>query len=306
VSDAPTRGPAGPPARLHIPAHAKANLLLRVLSKDTSGYHSLETLFTLLELADELTVERTEDRIELVVEGADTGPMEQNLAYRAAEMVLDATGRHFGVRMHLVKHIPVAAGLGGGSSDGAAALHAINALADNAVPQHEILQFAARLGSDVPFLASGVPLALAWGRGERLFRLPPPPPAPALLVIPSFGVHTGKAYELVDQGRDWSQGRGSIVLEHDALTTWGGIARLGGNDFEVPVFGKEPALRALYERVCNTRPLLARLSGSGSALVGIYKNERDRDAAAIEIGKRDVRLVRTATRAVAGWDARET
>jgi 4-diphosphocytidyl-2-C-methyl-D-erythritol kinase len=300
VSDPSARQPAGPPARLSVSAHAKANLLLRILAKEDSGFHALETLFTLLELADELTVERCDDGIELEVEGADTGAVEENLAYRAAAMVLEATGKRFGVRMHLVKRIPVAAGLGGGSSDGAAALHAVNALAENAVPRHEILQFAARLGSDVPFLASGVPLALAWGRGERMFRLPPPAPAPALLIIPSFGVHTGKAYELVDHGRDWSQGRGSIVLEHDALTTWGGIARLGGNDFEVPVFGKEPALRELFERLCLTHPLLARLSGSGSALIAIYRNERERDGAAMEIGESNrQRVIKTSTRAEA-------
>jgi len=282
--------------RLVVSAHAKANVLLRILARETSGFHQLETLFTLLELADELTVERIASGIDLAVEGAETGPVEANLAYRAAAMVLDATGRSFGVRMHLPKQIPVGAGLGGGSADGAAALHAVNALAGNAVPRHEMLQFAARLGSDVPFLASGVPFALAWGRGERMFRLPPPPAAPALLVIPPFGVNTGKAYELLSQGRDWSQGRGSVVLEHDALTTWGGIARLGGNDFEVPVFGTEPGLRALFERLCATRPLLARLSGSGSALIAIYRNARDRDGAAQEIGARDATLLSTATR----------
>jgi 4-diphosphocytidyl-2-C-methyl-D-erythritol kinase len=289
---------ADPPDRLTVSAHAKANLLLRVLARETSGFHQLETLFTLLELSDELTVEWIPSGIELVVEGADTGPTESNLAYRAAAMVLDATNRRFGVRMHLLKRIPVGAGLGGGSADGAAALHAVNALAGNAVPRHEILQMAARLGSDVPFLASGVPLALAWGRGERMFRLPPPPSAPALLVIPPFGIQTGKAYERLSEGRDWSHGRGSIVLELDALTTWGGIARLGGNDFETPVFGKEPGLRGLFERLCTTGPLLARLSGSGSALIAVYKNERDRDGAAMEIGERDQRLIKTATRAV--------
>jgi 4-diphosphocytidyl-2-C-methyl-D-erythritol kinase len=290
---------AGPPDRLTASAHAKANLLLRILARETSGYHQLETLFTLLELADELVVERMASGIELTVEGAETGPVESNLAYRAAAMVLDATGRTFGVRMHLTKRIPVGAGLGGGSADGAAALHAVNALAGNAVPRPEILQFAARLGSDVPFLASGAPLALAWGRGERMFRLPPPPSAPALLAVPPFGVNTGKAYELLSQGRDWSQGRGSVVLELDALSTWGGVARLGGNDFEVPVFGKEPGLRDLFERLCQTRPLLARLSGSGSALIAVYRTERDRDGAAVEIGERDHTLIATATRPTA-------
>jgi 4-diphosphocytidyl-2-C-methyl-D-erythritol kinase len=133
-----------------------------------------------------------------------------------------------------------------------------------------------------------------------MFRLTPPPAAPVLLVVPSFGIATGKAYELLSQGRDWSQGRGAVVLEHDALTTWGGIARLGGNDFEVPVFGKEPALRALFERLCATRPLLARLSGSGSALIAIYRNAGDRDAAAVELGERDWRVIKTTTRASVG------
>lgn len=287
--------------RLTVQAPAKANLLLRILARESTGYHTLETLFTLLELADTLTVERRAGGIELVTEGADTGPVEANLAYRAAAMVLDATHWRFGVRMQLVKRIPVGAGLGGGSADGAAALHAVNALAGNAVPRHEVLQMAARLGSDVPFLASGAPFALGWGRGERLFRLPPPPAAPVLVVVPSFGIDTGKAYALLGQGRDWQQpGRGAVVLEHEALTTWGGIARLGGNDFEVPVFGREPALRELFERLCGTRPLLARLSGSGSALIGIYRTEGDRDAAAQELGERDRRLIRTATRGTVG------
>jgi 4-diphosphocytidyl-2-C-methyl-D-erythritol kinase len=275
------------PERVTITAHAKANLFLRVLAREASGFHQLETLFALLELADELTVERSADGIDLAVEGAHTGPAEANLAYRAAAAVLDATGRRFGVRMRLAKRIPVAAGLGGGSSDGAAALHAVNALAGNVIPQHEIVQLAAQLGSDVAFLA----------RGERMFRIVPPPPAPALLVLPPFGISTPRAYELLDQGRAGEPGRGAVLLDGDAFASWGGIARLGGNDFEVPVFGREPGLRTLFEKLCATRPLLARLSGSGSALIALYRNEQERDAAALEIGERDQRLLRTATRA---------
>ncbi|MEX0692514.1 MAG: 4-(cytidine 5'-diphospho)-2-C-methyl-D-erythritol kinase [Gemmatimonadales bacterium] len=280
-----------------IQAHAKANLFLRVLAREQSGFHQLETLFTLLELHDTLTVERNAGGVELTVEGADTGPADDNLAVRAARMVLDATGARFGVRMHLTKRIPVGGGLGGGSSNGAAALHAVNQLAGNAVPSHEILQFAAKLGADMPFLASGRSFALAWGRGERLFALPAPSAAPVLLVVPPFGVNTAKAYQALDAGRAANQWfRGSIVLEPDALGTWGGIGRLGGNDFESPVFGKEPELKALFERLAETRPLLARMSGSGSALIAIYQNERDRDGAASEIGTHAALLIRTSTK----------
>ena len=131
--------------RLTIRAHAKTNLLLRVLAREESGYHDLETIFALLELHDTVHVERSAGGIELDVQGADTGPAEDNLASRAADLVLEATGRQFGVRITLEKRIPVQAGLGGGSSDGAAVLHAVNALADNAVPRHELLQFAAAI-----------------------------------------------------------------------------------------------------------------------------------------------------------------
>lgn len=285
--------------RVRIAAHAKANLFLRVLARETSGFHAIETLFTLLELADELVVERIGSGIELDVQGADTGSTEDNLAYRAAALMLEATGRRFGVRIALTKSIPVQAGLGGGSSDGAAALHAVNALAQQAVPRHEILQYAARLGSDVPFFASGAPFALAWGRGERIFRLPAPPQAPALLLVPPTRVRTKDAYERVDAGRLPEARRGAVVLDADALTTWGGIGRLGGNDFESVVFGDHPDLKVAFERLAETGPLAVRLSGSGSALIAVYRNEASREAAELRLSGGDYRLVRTATRAQA-------
>src|SRR3989440_11800995 len=97
--------------------------------------------------------------------------------------MLDATGHPFGVAIELTKRIPVRAGLGGGSSDAAAALHAVNALAGNVVPRHELLHFGVRLGADVPFLASGAPAAVPWGRGARLFRPAPPPAAPPAVAV---------------------------------------------------------------------------------------------------------------------------
>ena len=287
------------PDRVRIAAHAKANLFLRVLARETSGFHSIESLFTLLELADELVVQRIAQGIELEVQGADTGPTEDNLAYRAAALMLEATGRRFGVRIALTKNIPVQAGLGGGSSDAAAALHAVNALAQHVVPRHEILQYAARLGSDVPFFASGAPFALAWGRGERLFRLPAPHPAPALLLVPPTGVSTKEAYERIDAAWLHEARRGAIVLDPDALATWGGIGRLGGNDFESVIFGVHADLKAAFERLAETGPLAVRLSGSGSALIAIYRNEPSREAAEQRLAGGDFRLVRTMTRAQA-------
>jgi 4-diphosphocytidyl-2-C-methyl-D-erythritol kinase len=284
------------PAGVRIAAHAKLNLFLRILSRESSGYHQIETAFALLELADELEARRVGSGVTLEVEGPDLGPVEENLAVRAARAVLAATGNRFGVALRLTKRIPVRAGLGGGSSDAAAALHAVNGLAGNAVPRHELLHLAARLGADVAFFASGAPLALAWGRGERMFRFPAPPTAPALVAVPAVSVGTPEAYRWWDEANPAPAGRGPVVFDAEAFATWGSIGRLGGNDFESPVFAKHPELRALYERLAGTGPVWVRLCGSGSAVAAVYKKERERDDAAQRVGEASQRLIKTATR----------
>ena len=289
--------------RVRVAAHAKVNLFLRIIAREApAGFHLIETAFALLELADELIVTRTGSGVTLTVQGADLGPPEENLAVRGARAVLEATGHKFGVAVELTKRIPVRAGLGGGSSDAAAALHAVNALADNAVPRHELLHFATRLGADVTFFASGAPAAVAWGRGERLFRIAAPPPAaPALVALPSppLGVATPDAYRWWDEMHAEPAPRGPLVLDADAFAGWGSIGRLGGNDFEIPVFGKHPPLRALYERLAGTHPYWVRLCGSGSAVAAVYASERLRDDASMQLGEKQQRLIATTTRAVA-------
>jgi 4-diphosphocytidyl-2-C-methyl-D-erythritol kinase len=285
---------------LRVLAHAKINLFLRILARESSGFHQIETAFALLELADELVVRRTDSGVMLEVEGPNLGPSDENLAVRAARMVLDATGNRFGVAIKLTKRIPVQAGLGGGSSDGAAALHAVNALAGNAVPRHELHHFAAKLGADVAFFASGAALALAWGRGERQFRMPAPPSMPALVAVPQVQVATLDAYGWWDEQNRSPSPRGPVTLDADALSTWGSIGRLGGNDFEPVVFGKYPELRSLYERVAATGPVWVRLCGSGSAVAAVYKKERERDDAVQRLGEKQQRLIKTATRATEG------
>lgn len=281
---------------VRIAAHAKINLFLRILAREASGFHQIETAFSLLDLADTLDVRRTPSGVALDVDGPDLGPADENLAVRAARAVLDATGNRFGVAITLSKKIPVRAGLGGGSSDAAAALHAVNALAGDAVPRPELLHFAARLGADVAFFASGAPLAVAWGRGERLFRLPAPPAMPVLVAVPPLQVATPDAYRWWDEQHPSPETRGPIALDQDAFATWGSIGRLGGNDFETAVFGRQPALRALYERLAGTGPLWVRLCGSGSAVAAVYKKESERDEAAQRLGTRAQALIKTATR----------
>lgn len=285
---------------VRITALAKLNLFLRVLAREQDGFHGLETLFCLIDLGDEL-IARKQDApgVTIEVTGADTGPEADNLALRAAAAVLHATGRPFGVHLTLTKQIPVSAGLGGGSSDAAAALTAVNRLVASAIPRHELLQLAFKLGSDVPFLVSGAPLALGWGHGERMMRLPPLPAAPALLLTPPTPIRTADAYGWVAEARRDSGRRGAVALDLEALSSWGSIGRLAGNDFESVVFGRHPAIRAAFEALANTHPLVCRMSGSGSTLFAIYRNERDRDDAAATLGKKHGVTRPVMTRAVA-------
>lgn len=270
-----------------LPALAKVNLFLRVLAREDQGYHGVETLMCLISLADTLRAERRDGRgITIDVSGADLGAPEQNLAVQAAMSVLEAVGHRFAIHLTLTKRIPVRAGLGGGSSDAAAALLAVNRLAGEAVPRHELLQLAARLGSDVPFFCSGAALALGWNRGERMLRLPPLPPAPALLVSPRIPISTAEAYRWVDSARQSAGRRGAVALDLDALSRWGDIARMAGNDFESPAFGRHGEIRTAFEALVSTRPLLCRMSGSGSTLFAIYRSTGDRDDAAMMLGRK--------------------
>ena len=279
------------------PAHAKANLFLRVLHRETGGFHGIETLFCRLDLADELVVQRTNaPGVTLEVDGPDTGPPDANLAVRAAHAVLDATGRRFGVHIALTKRIPIGAGLGGGSADGATALALVNQLAGNAIPRAELLHQAAHLGADVPFCLSGASLALAWDHGERMLALPALPAAPALLLTPPVAVSTREAYTWLDAARGDSVRRGALCLDPPALAGWSDVARMAGNDFESVVFGRLPAVREAFEAMARTRPLLCRMTGSGSTVIAVYRNERDREDARMTLGRKLGTLTSTTTR----------
>lgn len=281
---------------IEVRCHAKINLFLRVLAREADGFHGIETLFCMLGLADELKVERRDGHdVTIDTHGADLGPDAENLAVRAAVAVVEATGRRFGVHLDLTKRIPVRAGLGGGSSNAAAALVAVNRLANDAIPRHELLQMAARLGSDVPFFVSGGALALGWGHGERLLRLPALPAAPALVLVPPVGVGTAEAYRWIDQAKTTGSHRGAVALDLESLSTWGSIGRMAGNEFESVVFGKHGEIRSAFEALTGTHPLLCRMSGSGSAIFAVYRSVKERDDAKITLSPRLGRVFVTET-----------
>ncbi|HMA20474.1 MAG TPA: 4-(cytidine 5'-diphospho)-2-C-methyl-D-erythritol kinase [Gemmatimonadaceae bacterium] len=265
---------------LRIAAQAKLNLHLRVLSRDETGFHSIETIFHRIDLADDLEIEITAKEKTLDVEGANTGAVESNLAWRAAEMYARHNGWPGGFRIHLTKRIPVGAGLGGGSADAAAVLHALNSVSPKPMPSHGLLGLAARLGSDIPFLASDAVMALGWGRGERLLSLPALPRKDLLLMSPEFSVSTADAYRWLDDDRarkaaaNIAMGDGGELVESKVfdsmeLSTWASIAKFARNDFEAPVTARHPQLREYLDHLRNLRAIFSQMTGSGSTIFGV-------------------------------------
>ena len=156
-----------------VEAQAKLNLFLKVLAREDSGFHQIETLFCRLALADTLTVRVTASGRTLECSGerlpaGGLGPPDANLAWRAAAIYAEETGFPPGFEIAIEKRIPVGGGLGGGSADAGAVLRALNALNPSPLPPRDLLRLAAALGADVPFLTQdSAPTALAWGRGAR-------------------------------------------------------------------------------------------------------------------------------------------
>lgn len=263
-------------------APAKVNLFLRVLAREASGFHALETLFCGVSLADEVVVRRGEPGIRLVVYGeVDTGPPERNLCVRAAAAFHQAAGREAAVIVELAKRVPSAAGLGGGSSDAAATLVALNELYGAPVPRDALLRVAAALGADVPFFLCGSPLALAWGRGERLLALPPLSARPVLVAHPGVAMPTPEAFRRLAERRAaaGADAIGARAMAVSSLTSWEGVAALAENDFEAVVFDELPALRRVLEEMEGAGAVVARMAGSGASVFGVFETAAERDAA---------------------------
>jgi len=258
------------PTAARVQAQAKVNLFLRVLAREASGYHQLETLFARIDLADPIEVAVDTAVREVTCRGADVGPMERNLAFRAAEAFLGATGWRTGFAITIEKRIPMGGGLGGGSADAGAVLRALNALAPTPLAATDLATLAFGLGADVPFLTVEHPLALAWGRGERLLALPALPPREMLLCLPPFGVETAAAFGWVAEAREGAGLTASAPLTLDRLHGWDGVAALAANDFEPPVIARHPEIATCLDALTAAGAELARMSGSGSTTFGVF------------------------------------
>jgi 4-diphosphocytidyl-2-C-methyl-D-erythritol kinase len=245
-------------------AQAKINLALRIFGLRPDGFHSIETVFLRLELGDDVEVRTTSgEKSVRCFEMRDKSP-EENLAYRAAELYAKQTGWPKGFEIEIVKNIPIGGGLGGGSADAAAVLRILNTLATKPVASERLLEMAALLGSDVPFLAGDQAMAMSWGRGERMLALKPLPPREVELFIPPFGVNSAEAYAMLDEDRGEYSGHGP-ELTTEMFRDWESAARSSVNDFEAVMRPRHPEIDALLARG-EKYGQFYRMSGSGSTV----------------------------------------
>jgi len=265
--------------KLQMRCPAKVNLHLQVLGRRSDGYHEVRTIFAAVGVWDELSFENAPAGVlELIVEPEGVVPVgDDNLVVRAARLLAEHIGVNRGARMRVRKGIPVAGGLGGGSSDAAAALAGLARLWTGHEVPEELETLAAELGADVPFFLVG---GVAWGvgRGSEVTALPDLPRWWLVLVPGSEPIPTAEVYRALDVS----------VLDGEAeseIYRWvieGGELPLGScrNDLQPTVVKRWPEVGRRLERVHDTQPLLALLSGSGGTVFGLYQDEaRARQAA---------------------------
>jgi len=261
---APARGAR----RARVRALAKINLDLRVLGKRPDGYHELRTIFQTISLADTIEITFTRSP-QTVIEIEDPLQLADNLAVRAARLALDTMGVSGRVALRLVKRIPMGAGLGGGSSDAAAVLLALPVLAGKFLPLPVLAQMAADLGSDVPFFLVGG-AAVGIGRGTEIFPLPDTPSRAGVLAVPDVHVSTAEAYRRLSP-RLTTESEQNKIFSFQSLALAGGVSETGCNDFEAVVMEQYPQLALLKKRLERAGAAPALMSGSGSAVFGLFR-----------------------------------
>lgn len=285
--------------RIVARAHAKVNLDLRVLGTRADGYHELRTVFQTIDLHDVLTAQEKPGPFTLKCRTAGVPLDARNLAWRSAAGLWKALGRAgdpCDTVITIEKHIPVEAGLGGGSADAAAALQVLARLWGGA-PMSLLRDVAAGIGSDVPFFLSGG-TALGLGRGEEIYPLVDLPRHFVVIVRPPFGVSTAEAYGWYDEDRAAGvrEPRGELQI---LPVPWPTRAAQMVNDLEPPVVRRHPEIGAIKAALREAGAVASAMSGSGSAVFGLFRTRpaAARGAQALGRSGSTVVLSRTLSRA---------
>ena len=264
-------------------AFAKVNYALDVVGTRADGYHEIRTVMQTVSLTDEVEIRRAKKDFELRVEPeeAEVGPHEGNTAYHAWRLVCERAGRELPARIHLHKNVPAGAGLGGGSADAAAVLRGLNDLFGLGLTMGEMREIGSEIGADVPFLVSGG-TALAEGVGEILTPAPRPPSHHVLIVKPAAGIDTGKVYRAYDANPIAGRASDGVLAALDAGDLYG-LAGSLGNDLAPAAKAMVPKAAALERDLLGAGALGASVTGSGTAVYGLF-----RDGAAAERARQEI------------------
>jgi 4-diphosphocytidyl-2-C-methyl-D-erythritol kinase len=268
---------------------AKVNLGLTVLYKRADSYHELRTVFQTVSLADRLDVEFTAARRPVLELSSNVEIPGENLVAKAVRLLDESAGVRGAVRVKLFKKIPMGGGLGGGSSDAAAILLALPALAGKRVDPDLLFEIAARIGSDVPFFLMGGTV-LGMGRGEVLYPLAKADAPAALLLAPGVHIATAEAYGALNRPAFTELTPEALANRIREFRLLGrGLSSPGewvshcANDFEAVVFERHPLLRSIQRTLLKLGARPARMSGSGSALFGVFSSPGARNKASVSL-----------------------
>jgi 4-diphosphocytidyl-2-C-methyl-D-erythritol kinase len=269
--------------RVTLEAHAKINLYLRILGKRSDGFHDIESVVQTVTLHDRLILEEEGgEGIRLEVDDPSVPADSSNLVWRAAASLQRLAGRAVGVRMRLEKKVPAGAGLGGGSSDAAAALLGLCRLWNLDPGPGLLSSLAADLGSDVPFFLVGG-TALLRGRGTEVRPLPDPPARSLLIVVPATRIATRDVYARVPAPL-------TPGMKIDSIPRFGTVPGgdpegwvLQGNDLEPCARALSPAIGEIKDRMVSAGATAAAMTGSGSAVFGVFRDPAPLERVALEM-----------------------
>ncbi|CAM4492408.1 4-(cytidine 5'-diphospho)-2-C-methyl-D-erythritol kinase [Paenibacillus typhae] len=259
--------------KMYEKAPAKINLMLDVLRKRADGFHEVEMIMTMVDLADRLELSELKRDSIIISSQAGYIPLdEKNLAFQAARLIKDRYNVKSGVHIHLDKRIPVAAGLAGGSSDAAATLRGLNRLWRLNIPAEELQELGAELGSDVPFCVTGG-TALATGRGEKLTPIPNPPQCWVILAKPPINVSTAEVYGSVRANQIAVHPSASRMQEAIEAGDFGAVCARLGNVLEDVTLKLHPEVQQLKEAMVKLGADGVLMSGSGPTVFGLVSKQ---------------------------------
>ncbi len=267
---------------LDVTTRAKVNLSLEVIKRRPDGYHEIETIFQSIDLADRMRIELTDDaRVEIRCDMPGVPTDETNLCHRAIVALRSVAGRSLGARIDLEKHIPIGAGLGGGSSNAAGVLLAVNRALALEIPPKRMEKLAAGLGSDVPFMLYGGTM-VGRGRGEILTPIEPIHGGFFVVVKPEVAIPTAWVYSNLNFRLTRLRPRLNLRAVSAVLARFPKAEWPYRNALESVVFPAYPTVAKLWEELVNERPCFASMTGSGSAVFAIF----DRASRAAEVAER--------------------